>query len=75
MASAEEVCCTAVQVNGKDMEFLLMVEALVAIVTALLSTVALGALSTLGAGTMTTFSLGFHHSEFQVKQGELLWLY
>jgi hypothetical protein len=25
--------------------------------------------------TAATFSLGFHHFEFQVKHGELLWLY
>jgi hypothetical protein len=117
-ASAEEVRRAAVQVDGGDMAFLLMVEVTVAIATALSSTSALGASSLLGAGTMmiipglsslqqcpqqwgqqqkvglgvggipmtgtmsrhpsltlVTFSLGFHHFDFQVKQGELLWLY
>ncbi len=52
MASVEEVCHAAVQVDSGDAKFLLMAEALVAIVTASVSTVMLGASSSLGAGTM-----------------------
>jgi hypothetical protein len=52
LASAKEVCCAAVQVDGSDVGFLLMVEVTVAIATASLSTVALGALLSLEAGTM-----------------------
>jgi hypothetical protein len=43
----------AIQVHDGDTAFLLMVEARVVTVTTLLSTVALGASSLLGAGTMT----------------------
>jgi hypothetical protein len=52
-ASAKEVCCTAIQVENGNMTFLLMGEGTVATVTVLSSTVAFGASSLLGAGTMT----------------------
>ncbi len=52
MASAKEVRCITVQVDGGNMAFLLMAEATVTIVTALLSTVVFGVLSLLGAGMM-----------------------
>jgi hypothetical protein len=50
--SAKEVRCAAVQVDGSNMAFLLMAKATVAIATTLLLTLALGALSLLGVGTM-----------------------
>ncbi len=56
MASAKEVHRAAVQVEDGNMAFLLMAEATVLTATALLSTIALGALSSLGAGTMTITS-------------------
>jgi hypothetical protein len=52
-ASAKEIRRVAVQVDNSGAAFLLMAEATVATVTALLSTVALRALLSLGAGTMT----------------------
>ncbi len=42
LASAKEVCRTAIQVHDRNAVFLLMVEARIATATALLSTVALG---------------------------------
>jgi hypothetical protein len=52
LASAKEVHRIAVQVDGSDAAFLLMVEATVAIATASSSTVALGVSLLLGAGMM-----------------------
>jgi hypothetical protein len=52
LVSAKEVCRAAVQVDGSDAAFLLMAKAMVALATALLSTVRLGASSSLGAGTI-----------------------
>ncbi len=52
LASAEEVRRAAVQVDGGDAVSLLIAEATVAIATASSSTVALGASSLLGVGTM-----------------------
>jgi hypothetical protein len=53
LASAEVVHHAAVQVHDGDVAFLLMAEARVATAAVSLSTVALGASSSLGGGTMT----------------------
>jgi hypothetical protein len=52
LATAKEVRCAAIQVDGGNAAFLLMAEATVSIATGLSSTLALGASSLLGAGTM-----------------------
>jgi hypothetical protein len=52
LTSAKEVRRAAVQVDDSNKVFLLMVETVVATMTAKLSTVPLGALSLLGAGRM-----------------------
>ncbi len=51
LASAKEVHPAVAQVEDGNMAFLLMEEGTVTTATALLSTIALGALSLLGAGT------------------------
>jgi hypothetical protein len=51
LASAKEVCPSAVQVHNGNPAFLLMAEVMV--VTATASTVSLGASLSLGAGTLT----------------------
>jgi hypothetical protein len=50
LASAKEVCYVAIKVDDGNATFLLMAEATVAIVTALSSTVELGAVFVVGSG-------------------------